>query len=112
MENGPFEDVFPIENGDVPLLCYFTRGYLGCADRDEQSRAARMTIFPILNDKQMSNKVRVEHQPVIRIYWMVQTLTSIHEQEYDHFPFNFSNKGSQLVGGWLAPTRFKWYMRC
>ena len=21
MENGPFEDVFPIENGDIPLLC-------------------------------------------------------------------------------------------
>ena len=22
MENGPFEDVFPIENGDFPLPCY------------------------------------------------------------------------------------------
>ena len=21
MENGPFEDDFPIENGDIPLLC-------------------------------------------------------------------------------------------
>ena len=21
MENGPFEDVFPINNGDIPLLC-------------------------------------------------------------------------------------------
>ena len=28
MKNGPLEDVFPIENGDIPLLCYFTRGYL------------------------------------------------------------------------------------
>ena len=28
MENGPFEDVFPIENGNYPLLCQFTRGYL------------------------------------------------------------------------------------
>ena len=28
MENGPFEDVFPIENGDFPLLCYFTGAYL------------------------------------------------------------------------------------
>ena len=27
MENGPCEDVFPIENRDVPLLCEFTRGY-------------------------------------------------------------------------------------
>ena len=27
MENGPFEDVFPIENGDFPWLCEFTRGY-------------------------------------------------------------------------------------
>ena len=27
MENGPFEDVFPIEHGDHPLLCLFTRGY-------------------------------------------------------------------------------------
>ena len=26
MEMGPFEDVFPIEHGDIPLLCYFTRG--------------------------------------------------------------------------------------
>ena len=26
MENGPFEDVFPIENGDFPWLCLFTRG--------------------------------------------------------------------------------------
>ena len=26
MENGPFEDVFPIENGDFPWLCWFTRG--------------------------------------------------------------------------------------
>ena len=22
MENAPFEDVFPIEDGDFPLLCY------------------------------------------------------------------------------------------
>ena len=28
MENPPFEDVFPIENGDFPLLCLFTGGYL------------------------------------------------------------------------------------
>ena len=27
-KNGPFEDVFPIENGDIPLLCSFTRGYV------------------------------------------------------------------------------------
>ena len=27
MENGPFEDVFPIRNGDIPLLCLFTGGY-------------------------------------------------------------------------------------
>ena len=31
---------------------------------DEQMR---MTIFPILNDELMSNKVRVEHQPAIHI---------------------------------------------
>ncbi len=24
MENEPFEDVFPIENGDFALLCWFT----------------------------------------------------------------------------------------
>ncbi len=24
MENGPFEDVFPIKDGDIPLLCEFT----------------------------------------------------------------------------------------
>jgi len=29
MENPPFEDVFPIENGDFPLLCLFTGGYVG-----------------------------------------------------------------------------------
>ena len=23
MENEPFEDIFPIENVDIPLLCYF-----------------------------------------------------------------------------------------
>ena len=27
MENPPFEDVFPIESGDFPLLCLFTGGY-------------------------------------------------------------------------------------
>ena len=27
MENGPFEDVFPIRDGDIPLLCLFTWGY-------------------------------------------------------------------------------------
>ena len=27
MENKPFEDVFPIENGDVPLLCLITGVY-------------------------------------------------------------------------------------
>ena len=27
MKNGPFEDVFPIENEDIPLLCWFTTGY-------------------------------------------------------------------------------------
>ena len=27
MKHGPFEDVFPIERGDIPLLCKFARGY-------------------------------------------------------------------------------------
>ena len=27
MGNGPFEDVFPIKHGDIPFLCWFTRGY-------------------------------------------------------------------------------------
>jgi len=28
MENPPFEDLFPLENGDIqPLPCWFTRGY-------------------------------------------------------------------------------------
>ena len=27
MENPPFEDVFPIQDGDFPLLCLFTGGY-------------------------------------------------------------------------------------
>ena len=27
MENPPFEDVFPIQDGDFPLLCVFTGGY-------------------------------------------------------------------------------------
>jgi len=26
MENPPFEDVFPIQDGDFPLLCLFTGG--------------------------------------------------------------------------------------
>ena len=26
MENSPFEDVFPIQDGDFPLLCLFTGG--------------------------------------------------------------------------------------
>lgn len=28
MENGPFEDVFTSKEGDIPLLCYFTKGQL------------------------------------------------------------------------------------
>ncbi len=28
MENEPFEDVFPIENGDFPLLCLITGVYM------------------------------------------------------------------------------------
>ena len=28
MENPPFEDVFPIQDGDFPLLCLFTGGYV------------------------------------------------------------------------------------
>ena len=28
MEHPPFEDVFPIQDGDFPLLCLFTGGYL------------------------------------------------------------------------------------
>ena len=28
MENPPFEDVFPIQDGDVPLLCLFTGGFI------------------------------------------------------------------------------------
>ena len=28
VENPPFEDVFPIQDGDFPLLCLFTGGYL------------------------------------------------------------------------------------
>ena len=27
MENPPFEDVFPIQDGDFPLLSLFTGGY-------------------------------------------------------------------------------------
>ena len=27
MENPPLEDVFPIQDGDFPLLCLFTGGY-------------------------------------------------------------------------------------
>ena len=27
MENPPFEDVFPIQDGDFPLLCLITGGY-------------------------------------------------------------------------------------
>ena len=27
MENPPFEDVFPTQDGDFPLLCLFTGGY-------------------------------------------------------------------------------------
>ena len=27
MENPPFEDVFPIENGDFPMSCYFSGVY-------------------------------------------------------------------------------------
>ena len=30
MENEPFEEVFPIENGDFPLLCLITGVYPGC----------------------------------------------------------------------------------
>ena len=30
MENPPFEDVFPIQDGDFPLLCLFTGGYMVC----------------------------------------------------------------------------------
>ena len=37
---------------------------LGCADRDEQmSNGWSYPSYPLLNDEQMSNKVRVEHQP-------------------------------------------------
>ena len=28
MKNGPFADVFPVENGDILSLCQFTRGYV------------------------------------------------------------------------------------
>lgn len=38
-----------------------TQGYLGCAQVWENDQLT--TIF-LLNDKQMSNKVRVEHQPI------------------------------------------------
>ena len=34
---------------------------LGCANRDEQT--SKGWPFSLLNDEQMSNKVRVEHQP-------------------------------------------------
>ena len=34
--------------------------------------AAWMTIFPILNDEQMSNKVGVEHQPAILYVFLIK----------------------------------------
>ena len=34
MENGPFEDVFPIKNGDIPWLCWFTKMYIVTNDAD------------------------------------------------------------------------------
>ena len=31
VENPPFEDVFPIENGDFPMLCLFSGVYMVCS---------------------------------------------------------------------------------
>ena len=51
------------------IVHWFYRN-LGSANRHEQNWALRTTIFPtkhLLNDKQMSNKVGVEHQPVFAV---------------------------------------------
>ena len=37
MENPPFEDVFPIQDGDFPLLCLFTGGYPPPKEKGEKS---------------------------------------------------------------------------
>ena len=36
MENPPFEDVFPIQDGDFPLLCLFTGGVSGLWSNDSE----------------------------------------------------------------------------
>ena len=46
MENPPFEDVFPIQDGDFPLLCLFTGGYVTlvvgiCCIRDNLGQGTR-----------------------------------------------------------------------
>ena len=44
-----------------PTLAWGIKETLGCANRDEQMSNGYP--FSRLNDEQMSNKVRVEHQP-------------------------------------------------
>ena len=43
MENEPFEDVFPIENGDFPLLCLITGVYHTFALFDSRKICKLMT---------------------------------------------------------------------
>jgi len=46
MKNPPFEDVFPIQDGDFPLLCLFTGVYM-ILRSNEPSKAVESETFYI-----------------------------------------------------------------
>ena len=57
--------------GAVASGCWFgSWNLLGCANRDEQMSNGYP--FSLLNDEQMSNKVRVEHQPVYQFCMVLE----------------------------------------
>ena len=60
MENPPFEDVFPIQDGDFPLLCLFTGGYIYLK---QQQCSIKTNVFQItsghpLNPERLGDSTR------------------------------------------------------
>ena len=63
MENDPFEDVFPIENGDIPLLCLITGVYQPFLRHDAEKK--NRIIGPGHNDATEVEGLIILHQPMV-----------------------------------------------
>ena len=75
MENPPFEDVFPIQDGDFPLLCLFTGGYTKWCEMYDR----HLLLWNLHHSSRGGSAILPELVP------------RISNSQIDHMAFEFSN---------------------